>query len=79
MGVEREPDRFARRECVINCIYIYITYDFFGIFPVVGLEVFVSSCEVLSIGRCEPGEGTQLGICHDAESQDRRLLFCIFL
>ena len=45
-----------------------------------GLEVFVSSCEILSIGWCEPGKGTQLGVvCHAPKSRTvvSSLVFCI--
>lgn len=32
--------------------YVYTTYDLFEIFPAVWIEVFVSLCQVFSIGRC---------------------------
>lgn len=68
MGVERENQTGSLEEKPLSIVYI--TYDFFEIFPVVGLEVFVSSCEVLSIGWCEPGKGTQLNvICHAPKSR----------
>lgn len=44
---------------------MYTTYDSFEIFPIMRLKVFISSCQIFSIGRCEPGECTQLSlVCH---------------
>lgn len=72
--LEREESESGslRREKKKPCsiVGIYVTCDFLEVCPVVGLEVFVASGEVLSIGWGEAGERSQLGVvCHAFKSR----------